>query len=197
MYKSLVDYINKHDILTSRHSQYGFRSKHSTNHAIIEVVDKITKAIENNEFTVGIFLDLSKAFDTVNHSILLKKLYFYGIRGKCHSWIEDYLSKRKQIVKYIEVRSFEMTVTCIVGFLKSQGSILGPLLFLIYINDPKNSASKLSAILFADDTNLFCSGKDLQELESIVNAQLTGVQEWLTLNQLTLNVKKKIKIHHF
>ena len=163
MYKRLVDYINKHDILTSR--QYGFRSKHSTNHAIIKVVDKITKAIENNEFTVGIFLDLSKAFDTVNHSILLKKLYFYGIRGRCHSWIEDYLSKRKQIVKYIEVRSFEMTVTCIVGFLKSQGSILGPLLFLIYINDPKNSTSKLSAILFADDTNLFCSGKDLQELE--------------------------------
>ena len=188
MYKRLVDYINKHNILTSR--QYGFRSKHSTNHAIIELVDKITKAIENNEFTVGIFLDLSKAFDTVNHSTLLKKLYFYGIRGKCHSWIEDYLSKRKQIVKYIEVRSFEMTVTCIVGFLKSQGSILGPLLFLIYINDPKNSTSKLSAILFADDTNLFCSGKDLQELESIVNAQLTGVQEWLTLNQLTLNIKK-------
>ena len=72
----------------------------------------------------------------------------------------------------------------------SQGSILGTLLFLIYINDLNNSISKLSAILFADDTNLFCSGKDLQELELIVNAQLTGVQEWLTLNQLTLNIKK-------
>ena len=184
MYKRLIDYINKHDILTS--CQYGFRSKHSTNHAIIELVDKITKAIENNEFTVGIFLDLSKAFDTVNHSILLKKLYFYGIRGKCHSWIADYLSNRKQIVKYNDVRSSEMTITCGVP----QGSILGPLLFLIYINDLNNSTSKLSAILFADDTNLFCSGKDLQELESIVNTQLTGVQEWLTLNQLTLNIKK-------
>ena len=79
-----------------------------------------------------------------------------------------------------------MTITCGVP----QGSILGPLLFLIYINDLNNSTSKLSAILFADDSNLFCSSKNLQELE------LTGVQEWLTLNQLTLNIKK-IKIHHF
>ena len=83
MYKRLIDYINKNGILTDR--QYGFRSKSSTNHAIIELVDKITKAIEKNEFIVGIFLDLSKAFDTVNHNILLKKLYFYGIRGKCHA----------------------------------------------------------------------------------------------------------------
>ena len=79
MYKRLIDYINKNGILTDR--QYGFRRKSSTNHAIIELVDKITKAIEKNEFTVGIFLDLSKAFDTVNHNILLKKLYFYGIRA--------------------------------------------------------------------------------------------------------------------
>ena len=79
-----------------------------------------------------------------------------------------------------------MTITCGVP----QGSILGPLLFLIYINDLNNSTSKLSAILFADDTNLFCSSKDLQELESVVNTELTGVQEWLTLNQLTLNIKK-------
>ena len=85
-----------------------------------------------------------------------------------------------------------MTITCGVP----QGSILGPLLFLIYINDLNNSTSKLSAILFADDTKLFCSSKDLQELESVVNTELTGVQEWLTLNQLTLNIKK-IKIHHF
>jgi len=135
-----------------------------------------------------LILDLSKAFDTVNHSILLKKLYFYGIRGKCHSWIADCLSNRKQIVKYNEVHvsSSEMTFTCGVP----QGSILGPLLFLIYINDLNNSTCKVSTILFADDTNLLCSGKDLQELESIVNIQLTGVQEWLLVNQLTLNKKK-------
>lgn len=184
MYKRLTDYINKNGILTDR--QYGFRSKSSTNHAIIELVDKITKAIENNEFTVGIFLDLSKAFDTVNHNILLKKLYFYGIRGKCHAWIKDYLSNRKQIVKYNNIRSTEKIITCGVP----QGSILGPLLFLIYINDLNNSTSKLSTILFADDTNLFCSGKDLEELELLINEELARVQEWLMLNKLTLNVKK-------
>ena len=87
MYKRLIDYIHENGILTD--CQYGFRSNGSTNYAIIELVDKITKAIENNEFTVGIFLDLSKAFDTVNHDILLSKLYFYGIRGSCHAWIKD------------------------------------------------------------------------------------------------------------
>ena len=105
MYKRLIDYINKNGILSDR--QYGFRSKHSTDNAIIELVDKKTKAIENNELTVGIFLYLSKAFDTVNHNILLKKLYFYGIRGKCHAWIKDYLCSRKQVVKYNNIRSTE------------------------------------------------------------------------------------------
>ena len=92
--KRLIDYIHKNRILTD--CQCGFRSYVSTNHAIIVLVDKITKAIENNEFTVGIFLDLSKAFDTVNHDILLSKLYFYGIRGSCHAWIKDYLPNNIQ-----------------------------------------------------------------------------------------------------
>ena len=125
MYKRLIDYIHENGILTD--CQYGFRSNGSTNYAIIELVDKITKAIENNEFTVGIFLDLSKAFDTVNHDILLSKLYFYGIRGSCHAWIKDYLSNRKQIVKYNQIRSSERLISCGVP----QGSVIGPLLFLI------------------------------------------------------------------
>ena len=93
---------------------------------------------------------------------------------------------RKQIVKYNQTKSSEQAVTCGVP----QGSILGPLLFFIYINDLNNSSNNLSTILFADDTNLFCSGKNIQELESTVNAELARVQEWLTLNQLTLNMRK-------
>ena len=141
---------------------------------------------KKNKFTVGIFLDLSKAFDTVNHNILLKQLYFYGICGTCHAWIKDYLSNRKQVVKCYNTRSTEKRITCGVP----QGSILGPLLFLIYINDPNNATSNLSTILFADDTNLFCSGKYLEELELLINEELAHVQEWLMLNEFTLNVKK-------
>ena len=178
MYKRLMNYVDRNKILFDH--QYGFRSKSTTNYAIIELVDKITQGIENNQFTVGILLDLSKAFDTVNHDILLKKLSFYGIGGNCLAWIKDYLTNRKHIVKYNQIRSTEMAITCGVP----QGSILGPLLFLIYINDPNNSTKNLSTILFADDTNLFCSGKDINELECNINAELVNVQEWLTLNQL-------------
>ena len=184
MNKRLMNYVDRNKILFDH--QYGFRSKSTTNNAIIELVDKITQGVENNQFTVGIFLDLSKAFDTVNHDILLKKLSFYGIRGNCLAWINDYLTNRKQIVKYNQIRSTEMAIMCGVP----QGSILGPLLFLIYFNDLTNSTKNLSTILFADDTNLFCSGKDINELECNINAELVDVQEWLTLNQLTLNIKK-------
>lgn len=94
MYKRLISYIEKNGILSDH--QYGFRSKNSTNHAIIELIDKVTKAIQSNEYTIGIFLDLSKAFDSVNHSILLRKLHFYGIRGNCHKCMVKGLSHKKK-----------------------------------------------------------------------------------------------------
>ena len=114
----------------------------------------------------------------MSHNILLQKLYFYGIRGKCHDWVKDYLANRKQIVKYNNVRSTQKTIKCGVP----QRSVLGPLLFIIYINDLINSSRQLSFILFADDTTLFCSGKDINKLESLINEELSHVQEWLALN---------------
>ena len=183
MYKRAIKSIDKHNILSA--NQYGFRAGHSTQHVVIELIDKISQAIDNNEFTIGIFLDLSKAFDTVNHDILLNKLEHYGFRGTAMQWFRNYLTNRKQIVKYKSSESKSSTTTCGVP----QGSVLGPLLFLLYVNDISESSNLLSFLLFADDTNLFYSHSDPKMLNQIVNQELWKVSNWLTANKLSLNVK--------
>ena len=124
MVKRLINFIDKNKIL-SKH-QYGFRRNRSTELAILDFVDKITEAIEKGKYTVGIFLDLSKAFDTVNHKILIRKLEHYGIRGVTKTWFENYLYNRKQFVKYNGILSEERSITC------PQGSVLGPLISFIH-----------------------------------------------------------------
>ena len=119
--------------------QFGFRSNHSTTHSILLIADKIQKAIENKMYSCGIFLDLSKAFDTVDNTILLKKLENSGIRGIIQKWFLSYLSNRKQYVSIGNAISQQEPITCKVP----QGSVLGSLLFLLYINDFNNSAPKL------------------------------------------------------
>ena len=133
MYKRAITFLNKNNILS--YNQYGFRAGHSTQQVVIELVDKISQAIERKEYMVGLFLDLYRAFDTVNHHILLGKLEHYGFRGVAIEWFKNYLTNRKQMVNYKSVNSDTLVVSCGVP----QGSVLGPLLFLIYVNDISQS----------------------------------------------------------
>ena len=177
-------FITKYNILYEY--QFGFRRKHSTNHAIITLVDRLTKALDSGKMVIGVFLDLKKAFDTVNHSILLKKLYQYGIRGSCLNWIKSYLQNRSQYVYYNKTKSNIEPISCGVP----QGSILGPLLFVLYINDIKSISKKLFTLLFADDTSAFIEGDNLHELLNILNEELNSLYDWLCMNRLTINVNK-------
>ena len=184
MYNRLIKFIDKYDLLYD--SQYGFRAKHSTQQAIIDITHKIQQNMDHGKYTCGIFIDLKKAFDTVNHDILLKKLHHYGIRGIILDWFKSYLSNRKQTVSINgSISNYEL-ISCGVP----QGSVLGPLLFLIYINDIFNSSKVFSFHLFADDTSMLCEHKSLNELQDIVNIELSKLSKWLNTNRLSLNVKK-------
>ena len=158
--------------------QFGFREKCSTTHALISITESICQSIDKNEFGCGIFIDLKKAFDAVNHAILLTKLNHYGITGVVHDWFKSYLSQREQFVNVNGHNSLSLPVTCGVP----QGSILGPLLFLLYENDLPNTSSLLTFHLFADDTNLYFSSKNLSHLEAILNHELKSVAEWMKCN---------------
>ena len=184
MYTRLINFLDNHNILTE--NQFGFRSGRSTTQATMLITDKIQRAIEAKLYSCGIFLDLSKAFDTVNHSILLAKLEHYGIRGIANDWFQSYLTDRQQFVSINNSDSNTLHITCGVP----QGSVLGPLLFLIYINDFINSSSIFDFHLFADDSNLFYSDKDLEHLEETVNQELSKINTWLCANKLSLNIDK-------
>ena len=166
--------------------QYGFQKGNSTSLAIMDLQNKIINAIEEKKPSVSIFLDFAKAFDTVNHKILLSKLEYYGIRGVQLNWFKSYLTERPEKVESGGTFSKEQLIQCGVP----QGSILGPLLFIIYINDIQNCSNILQFILFADDTSVFHSHADENTLIAEINKELKHVSDWLIANKLSLNISK-------
>ena len=184
VFSRMESFIEQKDILSP--SQFGFRKAHSTQHAILDIVSTIQDNMGKRLFSCGVFIDLKKAFDTVDHKILLHKLDHYGFRGVISKWFSSYLEGRTQTTQIGSFISKRKNISCGVP----QGSVLGPLLFLIYVNDIQESSDKLKFFLFADDTNAVYADKNLKSLESTVNQELCKLFDWLTANKLTLNIKK-------
>ncbi len=172
MYNRLSEFAQRFEILYCY--QFGFRKNHSTDLAVIQLVDKIASCIDQNKVTAGVFLDLSKAFDTIDHQILFYKLERYGIRGVALQWIKSYFQNRKQFVQYNNVSSSTNIITCGVP----QGSILGLLFFIFYIIDLPN-AVRFAESLFADDTSIYYSHTDGVSLISVLNNELSNADRWM------------------
>ncbi len=184
IHKRLYHFLNTQDIFYP--SQYGFRPKHSTINAVTEFVYNVMKSRDNKDYIGSVFLDLSKAFDTINHITLLYKLQHYGVRGLALEWFRSYLTGRKQYVSFKGKNSSKMDITCGVP----QGSVLGPLLFIIYTNDLPNSLLYSKSILFADDTTLFCSSPNIAHVFDKLNEDLKSLYDWFKANKLSLNIGK-------
>ncbi len=167
-------------------NQSGFRPNHSTSSSLLNITEKWLDAIDRGEYIGIVALDLKKAFDTVNHSILLKKLVCYNLSPSVIKWFESYLSERTHITNVNGVKSDEQICKCGIP----QGSILGPLLFIMYINDLPNHVTNMNVSMYADDTILFYSSKDINDIVFKINKDLENVENWLSKNKLSLNVSK-------
>ena len=196
IYQQTYSYFQTHNLLYS--SQYGFRSGHSTELAGLEIVDRIIQELDKNEIPINIYLDLSKAFDTLDHDILLQKLKFYGITGINLDVFKNYLSGRRQYVEFENVNSDIMHIKTGVP----QGSVLGPLLFIVYINDIANASNIFKCISYADDTTLtsilsLFGLNNTPHMYDNINTELDKISEWLKINKLSLNVDKtKFMLFH-
>ena len=200
VYRQLYSYFTSHNLFYR--SQHGFKKLHSTETAALEFIDRIFKFLDSGEIPVSVYLDLSKAFDTLDHEILFHKLKHYGVNGTALHWFKSYLTDRSQYVQFDEICSKTLPIQTGVP----QGSILGPLLFIIYVNDLCQASPKFESILYADDTTLINSlcvfttddSDNHENISDVINHELNKVYDWLSSNKLSLNVSKtKFMIFHF
>ena len=166
--------------------QFGFRENYSTSYPLIHLTETVKEALDQDKYGCSIFVYLQKAFDIINHNILLGKLKHYGIRGVAYSWFESYLKDRKQYVSINGYNSKHLSIS--LG--APQDSVLGPLLFLIYINDLSAAIKHSEVHHFTDDTNLLHSNDSIKKLNKAVNSDLRNLTNWLNANKISLNVSK-------
>lgn len=184
MYSRVIIFLNKYNVLYDY--QFGFHKGHNTTLAIMDIVNMIETELSNKKYVLGLFLDLKKAFDTVDIDILLYKLNHYGIRGHVLSWFKSYLLNRKQFTFANGFTSSCLEIKCGVP----QGSVLGPLLFLVYINDISLATNKGRISLFADDTNIFIVASDIITLFNLANVIADDIFKWTVCNKLSINLEK-------
>ena len=184
VYKRLNEHIEQNSILNN--CQFGFRKNSSPLHAIVSTTEYIIKNLDEGKHVVGVFLDLRKAFDVIDHKILLSKLRHYGITEAALRWCTTYLAERKQFTVVNDTNSNVKKI----DYGVPQGSILGSLFFLIYINDLVGVSDILKTVLFADDTNLFHSDSHMISLCRVLNQELRKISTWLNCNKLTINFDK-------
>ena len=171
MYKRLYTFLNKNNVIYK--SKFGFRQHYSTSHALINITENIRKALDGN-IGCGVFVDL-KTFDTVDHKILLAKLNHYGIHGVSNDWFKSYLSNRNQ---YVSINGYESGLAALNCGVR-QGSVLGALLFLLYIKDLNQAIKFRKVHHFADDTNLLCLSSSIKKPNKLVSANLKHLANWL------------------
>ena len=184
VHQQLMEYLETNNLLSDL--QFGYRRKRSTDLATVLLADSIRRAGDEGKLTGAVFLDLSKAFDTLGHDRLILKLKSYGVEGMALKWFTEYLFHRKLVVKIGQELSTPSSLECGVP----QGSILGPLLFLIYFNDLGDCLLNCNLLQYADDTVIYVSSKNITDIENRLNEDMTAINHYRETNEHIINLKK-------